>query len=99
MGMRARYFLAAHLEPALHHLDLVGLRDLDPLCQFAHVITARPVRNERRHVECLRVVMNHPLHELHVRGGVTHLRQIGGLFGRHDATRRARRARLDDRGR
>ena len=51
------------------------------------------------HLDRLRVVADHPLHELDVGAGVLHLRQVAGLGGGDDLARLARRARLHDRRR
>jgi hypothetical protein len=94
--MRSRDRLAARFEPALHHLDLVGLRDLDALCQQPHVVTPRPLGQQGDHLERLRVVTDHTLHEPYVGGREPDAGQIRGIFSRNHAGWLSRRARLDD---
>ena len=50
------------------------------------------------HLDRLRVMADHPLHELHVGGGVLHLRQVGGSRHIQHATVLSGRARLNDGG-
>ena len=68
MRVRARHLLAARLEPALHHLDLVRLRHVDALGEHPHVVALGPLRQQRGHLERLRVMADHPLHEPDVGG-------------------------------
>ena len=96
MCARGRDLLAADFQPALHHLDLVLLRHVDPQGELLHVLAAGPRRDQGDHLHGLRVVADHPLHELDVRPDVLDLRQIGRLLGGDDAARLARGARLDD---
>ena len=74
--------LAAILQPALHHADLVRLRDVDSLRQQAHALGRAAFGHERRHLDRLRVVANHALHEPDVGGGELDTRQIDGLGDR-----------------
>src|SRR5262245_20540969 len=66
MRMLVWNLTSAYLQPTLHHLYLVGLRQLDTMCQHPHVLASGPRRQQRSHVECLRVVMDHCLHESNV---------------------------------
>ena len=84
------------VEPALHHLDLVGLRDLDALCQQPHVVTPCPLGQQGGHLERLRVVTDHTLHEPYIGGREPYARQIRGIFSRNHAGGLSGRARLDD---
>jgi hypothetical protein len=95
--MRVGSGLAPRFQPPLHHLDLVGLRHLDAQRQLPHVGAGGSRGEERGHLQRLRVVMNHALHEFHVRRRVVRLRKIAGLAGRDDAARLAGRSRLHDR--
>ena len=94
--VRIRQRLAAAFQPVLHHLDLVGLRHLDPQRELPHVLAAAPGLQQRRHLQRLRVMADHPLHEPHVRRGVLDVRQIGRRRGADDAAGLAGCARLDD---
>jgi hypothetical protein len=58
--------LAALAQPTPHHRDLVALGDADPLGEELHVLPRGARRNEGRHLQGLRVVRNHALHEAHV---------------------------------
>jgi hypothetical protein len=53
----------------LHHVDLVELRDLDPQRELPHVVAGGARLQERGHLDRLRVMADHPLHELDVRAG------------------------------
>jgi hypothetical protein len=88
--------LSADGQPALHHADLVGLRDRDPLPQFPHRVAARSRREQFRHVDGLLMVTDHALHELDVGGRGPHTTEVDRRRGSNDATGLARRARLDD---
>ena len=55
-----------------------------------------PLGDERGHLEGLRVVRDHPLHELHVAVGEPDPGEIGGLGGRDLAARLAGRTGLHD---
>ena len=57
----------------------------------------RPRRHEPDHLNRLRVVADHALHELDVVAGVLHLGEIGGLLGGDDLARLTGRAGLNDR--
>ena len=95
--MLARHLLATRFEPLAHHLDLVGLRDFDAGRELPHVLVLGPRLQQLRHVDRLRVVVDHALHEPHVRRRALDFREIGGLVGRDDVARLPRRARLNDR--
>jgi hypothetical protein len=98
VGVRVRQRLAADLEPRLHHLDLIFLRDRDAHAQLLHVRIERPLLQQVHHLHGLRVVADHPLHEGHVRFRELHLRQIGRRGFRDNARRLPRRTGLDDFG-
>src|SRR4029079_14055819 len=85
--------------------ELVVLRDLDPLGQFAHVVADRALVEQLHHVDRLRVMVNHPLHERDVGGtelrlrqgrrrvGGQHLVPLPGRTGLDDGRRRSARRR------
>ena len=58
---------------------------------------AVPRVDEIDHVDRLRVVRDHPLHEVHVRWRIRHVRQVGSSRRGNYATRLARSAGLHDR--
>ncbi len=91
--------LAVRAQPLLHHLDLVALREIDALRQRAHVVALASPLDERGHLECLSVMADHALHELHVGVGEQDGGEIRGLFRRDVPAGLARSPRLDDRGR
>ena len=91
------HLLSARAEPALHHVDLVLLRHVDPQRELLHVLGRGSRRHERGHLDRLRVVADHALHELDVGVDVLDVRQVGRRIGRDDAARLARRAGLNDR--
>jgi hypothetical protein len=82
MRVRVRQFLPARAQPALHHVNLVFLRDRDAQRQPAHGLVLRAVVDEGAHLERLRVVADHALHELDVGLGELHARLVGGLSRR-----------------
>ena len=95
-AVELRRALAAGLEPGPHLLDLRLLRDVDPFrkqCQLGPVAARR---HEHGHPERLRVVVDHPLDELHVLVGVAGRFDLGELLGRQRLRRFAGRARLHD---
>jgi hypothetical protein len=94
--VRVRRVLAVRLEPALHHPDLVGLRHLNPQAELLHVVAVRPRLQQLGHVDRLRVVMNHALHERHVRRCGADFREIARLLGADDLAGFAGGARLHD---
>ena len=96
MGVRQR--LAARLQPHLHHLDFVELRDLDALGQQLHVVAARAGRQQRGHLDGLLVVPDHALHELDVGGRELDLGEVGGVGRAHRAPVLPGRARLNQSG-
>ena len=53
----------ARLQPRAQGEHLGALGALDPPGQRPHPGAGRPLRRERRHLECLRVVRHHHLHE------------------------------------
>ena len=61
-----RRLLVASDEPPLHRLDLGLLRDLRAPGEQRDVSAGAPLAHEARHQERLGVVMDHPLHEIHV---------------------------------
>ena len=74
--------LPAGPQPRLHHLDLVVLRELDALREAPHGVAGGPLGDERGHLERLRVVRDHPLHELDVAVREPDAGEIGGRGGR-----------------
>ncbi len=94
--VRSRDLLPAGLEPPLHHLDFVGLRHLDALGEQPHVVPAGALGQQGDHLERLRVMSDHTLHELDVGGRELHLREICGFLGRNRARRLSWGAWLDD---
>ena len=88
--------LPAGPQPRLHHLDLVVLRELDALRQAPHGLAGSPLGDERGHLERLRVMRNHPLHEPDVAVREPDPGEIGGLGDRDLPARLARRAGLHD---
>jgi hypothetical protein len=56
-------------------------------------------RHQRDHLDGLRVVADHPLHEFDVRADELHLRQVDGFDGADHLSRLTGRTRLDDRRR
>ena len=96
MRMFARNFLAPGREPLAHHVDLVFLGHGNPQREFLHVLARGARWQQRRHVDCLGVMVNHALHELDVRWCELNLRQVSRLLGLDDAARLSRGARLDD---
>ena len=88
--------LPARFEPPLHHLDFVGLRHLDAPGEQPHVVAAGPLGQQGRHLERLRVMSDHTLHEPDVGGRELHLREIGSFLGRNRARRLSGSAWLDD---
>jgi hypothetical protein len=54
-------------QPALHHGDLVALRDLHALRHHPHVVAGGAGGHQRRHLQRLLVVGDHPPHEADVR--------------------------------
>ena len=74
--------LPARAQPLLHHRDLVFLRELDTLRQPLHHIAAALRRKELCHLDRLRMVGDHPLHELHVGVGEPDTGEIGGFLSR-----------------
>ena len=64
--------------------------------ELLHVLAAAARLEQFGHVDRLRVVMNHPLHELHVGRGRPDFREIPRLFGADDLAGVAGSARLDD---
>ena len=56
----------------------------------------RPLGQQGGHLERLRVVADHTLHEPHVGGRELDPGQIRGFFGRNHAARLSGRTRLDD---
>ena len=91
-----RHLLSAIREPSLHHLDLVDLRQLDAQRELLHNVAAAAGAQEIGHLDRLRVMADHPLHELDVGADVLHLRKIDRLLGADHPRRLARSARLDD---
>ena len=61
-----------------------------------HRLAVAPILDEHRHLQSLRMMRNHALHERHV--GVRDLdaRQIGGVIGRNRPAGLARGTRLND---
>jgi hypothetical protein len=53
-------------KPRPHHLDLVGLRDLDAQREHFHVVALCAGLEQLDHLDRLRVVANHALHEFDV---------------------------------
>ncbi len=94
--VRARDLLSAGLQPPLHHLDFVRLRHLDALGEQPHVVAAGALRQQGRHLERLRVVADHTLHEPDVGGRELDPREIAGFLGGNRARRLSGGARLDD---
>ncbi len=92
-----RHLLASYVQPALHHLDLIVLRELDAQGEPLQVLAAASRLQQFDHLQCLRMMADHPLHELDVGPNVLHPRQVGRLVSGDDLARLARRARLDDR--
>jgi hypothetical protein len=88
---------AARGEPAAHHLDLVLLRHVDAHAELLHVVALRVRRDQRDHLHGLRVMADHPLHELDVGGGGANFREVGGLPHANDTAGLTRCARLQDR--
>ena len=91
---RARHGLAAFGEPAPHLLDLVPLRNLDPSGERWQVGAGGAPLDQRRHVQCLSMVEDHPLHEQGVGGGEAGRRERGELVLGQGPARLARRPRL-----
>ena len=94
--MRRGNLFPARRQPSLHHLDFVGLRDLDALRQLPHGVTGRPAVDQVGHLHGLRMMADHALHELHVGGGMPNARAVDRLGCTDDTARFARRAGLDD---
>src|SRR5690348_5935228 len=79
---RIGYVLMAFSQPALHERHLVTLRHVDPLGEDLHVRACTMTLRPAGHDDCLRVMMNHPLHELYVGSGKRHAPAVGPrLFG------------------
>ena len=96
MRIRRRHRLAALAQPLLHHLDLVFLGKLDALRYLPHRVARGAGIKQRGHLQRLRVVGNHPLHEPHIGLAIPDGGEIGG-FGRRDrAARLTRRTGLHD---
>ena len=95
--VRVGSVLAAGLQPVLHHVDLVDLRSVDAPASIR--MSSRAVRDVEQadHVDRLRVVADHPLHEAHVRWRIRHVRQVGSRRRGNHTTRLARSAGLHDR--
>src|ERR1043165_9504387 len=72
----ARDALAADLEPPLHHLDHVVLRQFDAQRELLHLVAGGTRLEQFHHLQRLRVMADHPLHELDVGAGVLDLRQV-----------------------
>ncbi len=87
--------LAALAQPGLHEADFVGLRDADPLAELLHILAAAVFAQQIDHLHCLRMVVDHALHEIGI--GLTDRRSgdFDGGCGKNLAGR-AGRARLDD---
>ena len=94
----AEYGLVAGLEPARHLLRLGLLRELEPLREEGQAASGGPVRDELRHAERLRVVVDHRLHEGDVRGRVRRQLEVLQLLLGERLALLAGRAGLDDRG-
>jgi hypothetical protein len=95
-GMHRRHRFAPLSKPALHEPDLIPLGDVDALGENADV-AARPVgRRERDHLQRLRVVGNHPLHEPDVGGGIGRPAAIRPCLRRRRTSRIIGVARLPD---
>ena len=90
--------LVAGLEPAGHLLRLGLLRELEPLGEERQAASGGPVRDELRHAERLRVVVDHRLHEGDVHGRVRRRLEVLQLLLGERLALLAGRARLDDRG-
>ena len=88
--------LAPGLEPRRHLLDLGLLRDVDALRQELDVALRAALRHERRHVERLGVVVDHPLHEGDVRLRVRRQLELVELVRRQRLRRLSGGAGLDD---
>ena len=70
MRVRPGNLLPARLQPLLHHLDLVGLGHLDAQAELLHVLARSARREQLGHLDRLRVVGDHSLHEADVAVGV-----------------------------
>ena len=96
MRVQVRHLLTAPGQPFLHHLDFVGLRQLDALRQLPDGVAAAVRGHQRGHVERLRVMADHPLHEADVGRRERHFRQVRGGCGIDDPAVLPGRAWLDD---
>jgi hypothetical protein len=97
VSVRAGSVLAAGLQPVLHQVDLVNLRDGDAAAEHPDLVVRGSRVDEIDHVDRLRVVGDHPLHEAHVRWRIRHVRQVGSRRRGNHTTRLARSAGLHDR--
>ena len=80
----------------LHHLNLVRLRNRDPHGELLHVTIGRPRLEQLGHLDRLRVVGDHALHEGDVRRGEARAWQRRCALGREHFRRLSRGAGLDD---
>src|ERR1051326_1639395 len=58
--------LAADLQPAAHHLDLVRLGKRHSQAELSHVVALSVPGQQIRHINGLKMVVNHALHELDI---------------------------------
>ena len=64
-------------QPALHEINFIALRCLDPAGNIAKRGSIRPRLHQQRHVQGLLMVHNHVLHEHHI------IRRITGIGNLH----------------
>ena len=98
-GMRGGigHGLSAIAQPVLHEADLVRLRGVDALGDIEHLRVVGPVLDQRRHLHCLIVMLDHALHEGDVGGRETRVGDLYRLLGTQLAALLAGRAGLYDR--
>jgi hypothetical protein len=94
--VQRRRGLVALLQPLLHLLDLRLLRQVHPLREERDVVARAALRDEARHPQRLRVVVDHPAHELDVGLPVSLGRQVREVVLRQRLRRLPGRPRPND---
>ena len=89
-------WFTAFAQPALHEFDLIGLRSVDAAGNLPHGPRVGTISDQCGHLNCLAVVQDHVLHELHVVGGIAIVSDARRLASLKHAAGLAGRARLDD---
>jgi len=92
------HVLIAVLQPARHQADLVTLRDLHAQAHLLDRAIAGACVNQGRHLQRLRVVMNHALHERDIGLGKGHALDFGQILSIKGSCGLARSPRLHNAG-